>query len=453
MLVSFSVSNFRSFSEEQTFSLVASGRLSGTHDDHTVPIPDSDKRVLRIGVIYGANGAGKSSLFKALQYLEHLAITSRKTSGTGRVPFKFSDIRNNPSSFDLQFICNQSLYRYGVIVDDKYIKEEWLLKITGQHEDVIFERVTRESGVVEIDAPGLKGDEKAALLAKIGGPENQTFLATVNATLKSSDLVGHLKYVLDWFKSRLNLTPPDGTIEPVGHMLANNTEFRSFASGFLRGSSTGVHELEVDKEEISEEQLERIIPKNLLPKIKQDLDENPGGIGIVQYPNGQELILERAESNKFYRLSVHATHAPEGAKEVSRLSFNEESDGTRRLLQLLPALHLSKNTAPVYFIDEIDRSMHPMLIWKFLQSFLTSCVGHFSQIIVTTHESNLLDLDLLRRDEIWFAEKGLNLGTNIYSLSDYKVRKDLEIRKHYLQGRFGAVPFLGRIDNIIEDQE
>jgi len=450
MLVSFSVANFRSFSEEQTFSLVASGRLSGSHDDHTVAIPDTDKRVLRIGVIYGANGAGKSSLFKALRFLERLAISSRKVAGTGRVPFKFSDVRNSPSSFDLQFICNNSLYRYGVVVDDKCIKEEWLLKITGQREDVIYERVTNESGTVEIDAPGLKGVDKAALLAKIGGPENQTFLATVNATLKESDLEGHLKHVLEWFKKRLNLIPPDGNIEPVGHMLADSDEFRNFASEFLRGSSTGVHELEVDKEEISEEQLERIVPKSLLPKIKQDLDENPGGIGIVQYPNGQELILERADSDRFYRLSVHATHAPQGSKEVSRLSFKEESDGTRRLLQLLPALHLSRSNGSIYFIDEIDRSMHPMLIWKFLQSFLKSCAGQLSQIIVTTHESNLLDLELLRRDEIWFAEKGLNLGTNIYSLADFKVRKDLEIRKHYLQGRFGAVPFLGSIDNLIE---
>jgi len=100
----------------------------------------------------------------------------------------------------------------------------------------------------------------------------------------------------------------------------------------------------------------------------------------------------------------------------------------------------------VYFIDEIDRSLHPMLAWKFLEFFLKSDAQH--QIIVTTHESNLLDLNLLRRDEIWFAEKGTNGATHLYSLSDFKPRKDLDIRKHYLQGRFSAIPFLGNFEHL-----
>jgi AAA15 family ATPase/GTPase len=106
----------------------------------------------------------------------------------------------------------------------------------------------------------------------------------------------------------------------------------------------------------------------------------------------------------------------------------------------------------VYFIDEIDRSMHPILARKFLEYFLDSCVSDKRQIILTTHESNLLDLSLLRRDEIWFTEKDSESSTRLYSLSDFKVRNDLEIRRHYLQGRFGAVPFLGNLDQLLEDE-
>ncbi|MEN8220798.1 MAG: AAA family ATPase [Pseudomonadota bacterium] len=124
-------------------------------------------------------------------------------------------------------------------------------------------------------------------------------------------------------------------------------------------------------------------------------------------------------------------------KSIS-LDLSEESDGTRRLLNLIPALHHNA----VYFIDEIDRSLHPMLAWKFLEFFLKSDAQH--QIIVTTHESNLLDLNFLRRDEIWFAEKGTNGATHLYSLSDFKPRKDLDIRKHYLQGRFSAYHLIQR---------
>jgi hypothetical protein len=134
------------------------------------------------------------------------------------------------------------------------------------------------------------------------------------------------------------------------------------------------------------------------------------------------------------------------------LEFREESDGTQRLLDLLPALHCGKISDSVYFIDEIDRSMHPMLVWKFLDFFLKSCPRDRRQIIVTTHESNLLDLGLLRRDEIWFAEKDHESATRLYSMADFKVRTDHEIRKHYLQGRYGAVPFLGNLDHLIAEE-
>lgn len=449
MLVSFTVENFRSFSKEQTFSLVASGRLAGTHDSHTLAIPNSEQRVLKVGVVYGANGAGKSSLFKALNYVKTMVLRSPNARGTLREPFKFGDCRNEPSSFDLQFICDNELYTYGFRVSDLQITEEWLTRSIGQRETVVFERITKDTGEVVVETPGLKKSEKASLLAKIGGPSNQTFLATVNATLKEADLSGSIEKVLHWFKYQLRMTEPDENLEPIGHMLADNKGFRDFASEFLRSSSTGVQSLEVEKKEISDQDLEKIIPKQILPTILRQLENSSDGTSIIQMPSGEELILERTDSNRYFLLSVHSTHKTTDS-EYSRLPLSEESDGTRRLLQLLPALHVARAKGATYFIDEIDRSMHPMLIWKFLETFLSACGEQNSQIIVTTHESNLLDLDLLRRDEIWFAEKDQDLSTNLYSLSDFKVRKDLEIRKHYLQGRFGAVPFLGRLSNLVE---
>src|ERR1022692_3880524 len=115
MIVSFSVSNFRSFSSEETFSLVASNRLSGRHEEHAVPIPASSERVLRTAVLYGANGAGKSNLFKALRYMKSVALEPRpKNSGTGRDAFRFAGEPSKPSEFDLQFIAKEKLYRFGV---------------------------------------------------------------------------------------------------------------------------------------------------------------------------------------------------------------------------------------------------------------------------------------------------------------------------------------------------
>ena len=118
----------------------------------------------------------------------------------------------------------------------------------------------------------------------------------------------------------------------------------------------------------------------------------------------------------------------------------------------MPALHTLHTSDTVFVIDEIDRSLHPNLVREFVDFFLRSCSACRTQIIVTTHESNLLDLEILRRDEIWFAEKDQTSATRLYSLTDFKVRTDLDIRKHYLQGRFGGVPFLGDINRLFDGE-
>ncbi len=452
MLISFSVANFRSFRDEQTLSLVANKKLS-SHGNHGFPIPGTKEEALRAAVIYGANGAGKSNFFKALRFVKSMATRNRsKSAGTGREPFRFSEQATSPSTFDLQFIADNTVYRYGLKVSDQFVTEEWLVKVTGRREKILFERLTEADGRVVIDAPGFKPTDKVRLLANIGGPHNQTFLATVVATLDHSDFGKDVGAVVDWFSEGLRLIAPNEPIEPIGHMLSTNSDFLAFAGDFLKLSSTGVDHLKVEKTEISEEDLSKMLPKEFMDKLLGDLESADKGLGIVQLGEGIEILVERKDVNHFYRVTIQASHKIDNNRSA-QLNLSDESDGTRRLLQLVPALHRAKVDNAVYFVDEIDRSMHPMLIWKFLEAFIHSCCGNGSQIIVTTHESNLLDLDLLRRDEIWFVEKDHALSSQIYSLMDFKIRKDLEVRKHYLQGRFGAVPFLGNIDGLIQKDE
>lgn len=447
MIVSFSVSNFRSFLEEQTFSLVASNRVSGSHENHAFPIPDAKEKVLKTAIIYGANGAGKSNLFKALRYLETVALKPRKkNSGTGREIFRLNTENKEPSSFDLQFITNEKLYRFGFIVDDQRILEEWLVQVKGGREIPIYERVTHENGNVEIDDKGLKG-AKLKALATVGGPQNQSFLATIKATLDSSDISKELTDVLNWFNKNLVLVSPETSFDYLGHELNKDSKFLGFASEFLKSASTGVNHLEIQKTEITEDELRNLLPERIMSEVLTGLNDGEEGTALIQLGEGNELLIERTDSNHYYRIRIQAAHEHQSGHVVS-LDLSEESDGTRRLLNLIPALHQLRTNNGVFFIDEIDRSMHPILVWKFLDFFLKSCDGGQRQIIVTTHESNLLDLDLLRRDEIWFAEKDANAVTHLYPLTDFKVRNDLEIRKHYLQGRFGAIPFLGNLDRL-----
>ena len=160
--------------------------------------------------------------------------------------------------------------------------------------------------------------------------------------------------------------------------------------------------------------------------------------------------MERtAEGEHFYSVAIQAAHkfALHGEGE---LPLSAESDGTLRLLHLIHALYEVQPGKAVYFIDELDRSLHPLLVYKYLEYFLSVCTQSPCQIIVTTHETHLLDLDLLRRDEIWLAEKDSSAATHLYALTEFNVRKDLQVRKGYLGGRFGAVPLLGGIDQMRE---
>lgn len=454
MIVSFSVSNFRSFSSEQTLSLVASNRLSGSHEDHACSIPGTKEKVLKTAVLYGANGAGKSNLFKALRYLKTIVLKPRKkNSSLERETFRFgTDGADEHSVFDLQFIADNKLYRYGVKVDDHKIIEEWLYEGTGSKRKILYERITDEQGNVKVE-PGKKKftSGKLGALFKVGGLQNQSFLATIQATLDSADYDIELANVINWFDDSLIFIAPDASFGSLGELLISDSDFLTFAGNFLKSASTGVDHLQPHKTEISEEELRNLLPKELVSRVLDDIAEDKEGIAVVKLRKGNELLFERSEENHFYRISIQAAHEHQLGKVIP-LDLSEESDGTRRLLNLLPALHILQSGNAVFFIDEIDRSMHPILAKQFLEFFLKSCQGGRHQIITTTHESNLLDLELLRRDEIWLAEKDQGGASHLYSLADFNVRTDQDIRKRYLQGRYGAIPFLGDLNALLENK-
>jgi AAA15 family ATPase/GTPase len=453
MIVSFSVSNFRSFLSEETFSLVASNRISGTHNGHLVDIPDSEHKALRIGVIYGANGAGKSNLFKALRYMRSVVLGGKeKRVGTGRDAFRLSAESSQPSNFDLQFIVKDELYRFGFKADDDRITEEWLAVTRGAREETLYERITTTEGKVTVDVAGLTGaDERLRALATVGGPQNQSFLATVHVTLDSAAYGDQLGAVINWFENSLKLIAPNASFGQLGPYLAENLDCKEFAGDFLRSVSTGVDHLEVTKREITEDHLRRLLPEDVAPRILKEVSDDNEPT-VIRLPEGDNVLIERSDGNHFYLVTIQSGHQDNSGAKVS-FELKDESDGTKRLLNLMPALYGLHNSDDVYFIDEIDRSLHPNLVWEFVSFFLKSCGNCKAQMILTTHESSLLDLDLLRRDEIWFAEKDQNQATRLYALTDFNVRKDLEIRKHYLNGRFGAVPFLGDLDRLLAEKK
>jgi hypothetical protein len=224
-----------------------------------------------------------------------------------------------------------------------------------------------------------------------------------------------------------------------------------FASEFLRSSSTGVDHLEVSKSRIPKEDLSSLVGEYGARRLVREAEAGRRRFMRASRLEGDAWI-EIGGPEDYRLVRFQSAHKGEDGRTVS-MDLDDESDGTKRLLDLLPAVHQMRSRGRVNIVDEIDRSMHPILVRRLIEFFLTSCADSPSQLIVTTHESNLLDLDLLRRDEIWFAEKDHEQATRLYSLADFKVRKDLEIRKHYLQGRFGAIPFLGSLDALTKGQD
>ncbi|MFH1463506.1 MAG: AAA family ATPase [Pseudomonadota bacterium] len=443
MIITFSVENFRSFDEEQTLDLNASGRYPGHHDSHIVTLGDSQTKVLPVSALYGANGAGKSNLFKALAYVERMVLRTRKAkSGTGRTPFMLSQEPRGLSCFDLQFSACGNIYRFGFKVDDEHVVEEWLIRVEGGRERVIFERATDPAGRVEVE---YRGSEKMEALAKVGGLGHQTFLSTVRATLGEEDYDPDVATVIDWFRDTLVLIEPEAMYMDMAHKLEEDSAFLEFVNAFLGASSTGVSSLHVERKEVSEEQAEYF---RSAKEGGEDSTSRPPV--LVNFQERCEIRFDDSD-DKPYLIRVLALHELSRGRVVN-MKLSDESDGTQRLLDLIPALYRTQEKACVFVIDEIDRSMHPLLVLKFVESFLSCCRQSSHQLVFSTHDTNLLDLELLRRDEIWFVEKDDKGASRLHSLSDFKIRKDLEIRKHYIQGRFGAVPFLGQVDRLFSDE-
>lgn len=428
--------------------MVASNRLGGEHGDHAVAIPGTTAKVLRTAVIYGANGAGKSNLYKALEYLRRLAVFRGGTGGTslGREPFRLGSATQCPTAFDVQFLTSGKLYRYAIELDDQRVLEESLSESLVGGEKVIFQRGQERDVALGVEEQSLP---RLAALATVGAPPDQSFLGAItNAYLPPPDTGPDIASVIRWFRNGLVLLAPDHSPTSVWGNLNDDPSLRDFVSDFLRMSSTGVDRLEVVKSQLSHEELSSLVGEGSARQLA-DYAGN-GGRRLIPVGRGDTWIEAVAEEG-CRLVRFQSAHKDQDGKIV-KMDLADESDGTRRLLDLLPAIHQLQKSGGVYFVDEIDRSMHPILVKRLFELFLSSCRDSMSQLIVTTHESNLLDLDLLRRDEIWFAEKDHEQATRLYSLADFKVRKDLEIRKNYLQGRFGAIPFLGSLDSLMKGQ-
>jgi hypothetical protein len=235
---------------------------------------------------------------------------------------------------------------------------------------------------------------------------------------------------------------PDAKPAGLAHRIDVDNNFKAYAEEMMCSFNVGITNLLTDKTNIqdffgkdNEETLE---------KWTKRVEESPKKM-VGFSLNRQEYILVK-EGGEIFIKKLQLNHVGKNNMEVI-FDIDEESDGTIRLLDFVPAFRSLINQNKVYFVDEIERSLHPIMIKELVKKFADD-VQTKGQLIFTTHESNLLDQDIFRQDEIWFAEKDNNGCTDLYSLSSFKEHKTIDIQKGYLNGRYGSIPFLGNLQDL-----
>jgi uncharacterized protein len=439
MLISFSVSNFRSFGDEQTLNMVASNKLTD-HRDHLVPIGTTGKNVLRSAVIYGANAAGKSNLIRAMSVAQQIVLESGGLAGIE--PFRLdSALPRQPSSFEFRLLLGQRVFVYGFDATNKKIVSEWLSVLRDGEELTIFER--DGSGVTHADHKTervFRNDTTMFgtldVLAKLPVTDSQLFLSRIRS-LPTRSQGPTLSSIIRGLTTDLVVLSAEHRATNILNRLYSDPAFRRFSSRFLRNIGTGIGALNLDETTREINDFER----QYFPQWRKS------GIPLANLYEKTDVELEMRDDDPDHVIErrLLAQHDLRGGS--FGIPFSEESDGTQQLLHLMPVLYSSEQDR-VVVIDELDRSLHPIICWEFIRFFSSTQPGHNKQLIVTTHEVHLLNQDLLRRDEYWFVEKHWSQQSRLVSLSDYNIRNDLKLQKGYLQGRFEAIPVIGPMGDL-----
>jgi uncharacterized protein len=440
VLLNFTTENFRSFGDEQTLNMVASSLKD--HLGHCVPIPQTAKSALQIGAIYGANASGKSNLVKAMLFAQWMVTGQTTLARLNSNHFRFAKKRN-PMSFEFRFLAGGTVFVYGFSVARDAIVQEWLdaSTATGREANVY----TRDEKGIHFSRLTSFGKDGASLRKALGalkllGIRDDKLLLNMMTDLSSQHRGELLNKVIWWFTECLIVIQAQSEFHSLMDMLGGDDDFRRFCGAFLKNVGTGISDVTVERQKIDADK----VPKPFLEQLQA-----PRGLDVtVNVGPGVQFELDSTEPSKVVRKNLTATHLVSGSDYP--IPFQDESDGTQRCLNLLPALYHLTQASKVFVVDEIDRSLHPLLCHALVKLFLDACPGGYQQLIVTTHETHLLDTELLRRDEIWFMEKDHKQQSRLSSLGDRQVRKDLRIEKGYLHGRFGGIPFIGDTRKLID---
>ena len=435
MLLSFSIENWMSFRDRVTFSMVASRERQ-----HGLRVPKLGKyqtKVLPIAAIYGGNASGKTNFFQALNFAKQLVITITQPGHSIRVkPFKLdAQSTDRPSSFTFELLIDECIYELHFAVTREAVLEEKLTKITSTKEDVLY---NRRDGQPHFNDKLAKDD--ALKFAFRGTRDNQLFL-----TNSVSQKLDHFLPIYNWFKDTLRLIAANSMIGDFGHLFDKSRNLYAKMKKLLPQLDTGISRLAAEAISFKKIFDNDGISEQGKARITEDIQGTLAEGESCRYYNRsrQPFIVTRKKGELIASKLVTYHHSHVDNKDIP-FHMQQESDGTRRLIDLLPTFLTlcTQDTPSVLVIDEIDRSLHTLLTRTLLESYLDDCSPTTrTQLLLTTHDVLLMDQQLLRRDEMWVAERDSEGASKLLSFSEYKdARYDKDIRKSYLQGRLGGIP-------------
>jgi uncharacterized protein len=410
MLIEFSVTNFRSFRERQTLSMVA-GRLSEHAETHSF---DSGlvgfDRLLATTVLYGPNASGKTNLMRALQTMQQAVVNPAMPNlalKSWRMPFKLdATSQAAPTAFEITFVQSGVRYEYGFELDDERVVLEWLIEYVNPRGRTLFER-TYDLEKKDYNwqfSTFLKGQRTAW---KETTRPNALFLS-VAVQLNSHQLAP----IFQWFSTKLSvIVAPTSLNVSLTPKLLEQPDGKAKLLSLLQEADFNISDVQVVRQQVA------II--------------TPGAMVVEQGPEGT------------WATHVTFSHSKLDGGEPVALDYSEESHGTQVLFQAAGAWLNVLEKGEVILFDELETSLHPLLIRYLVAQFhSTSSNPHHAQLIFSTHNTSLLDMDLFRRDQIWFVERGRESASRLYPLTKFKPRQGEALERGYLHGRYGALPVI-----------
>lgn len=375
------------------------------------------EELLKIATIYGANASGKSNLIKAftsaILMVRNSNVIALGSKWNFIKPFKFDETTNHhPSEFEFVFIANNIKYKYCFSADNSKIVDESLVAYYSQKPTTIFSRTNTDHYEF------LTSDENILKTIVTKNTDNKLFLST--ATTWNYDKT---KDAFLWFMNQIDTYDTFNEIsnDDLKKYTNENDDLKAFTLKLLEASDIFIKDFNIDYQE-------------------KDMDTEM--INLIN-----PTLLKTPEKPKVINVDIELEHEIIDSNNKShtyKLNMNDESSGTKILFSLSPILKKAFSSQRIIIVDELEKSLHPALVEFIIQMFNNKNINKVnSQLIFTTHALNLMNSDIFRRDQIWFAEKNNKTGnTELFPLDSFNVRKSENIQKGYINGRYGAIPFI-----------